>query len=113
MSHPPVSRFGPAVRRWASMRTDVGSSRLRLYCPPRNSETHCRLSTLPVQRLCAIAYINICAHVKHPILHTLIGMGSAALAAAVAYPGIVTQISCKGQTAKIKKIKNKTLKQTV
>ena len=48
--------------------------------------------------LCAVACINICAHVKNPkrwqpclcfgdtkIPHTLLGMGSAALAAAVAF----------------------------
>ena len=31
------------------------------------------------------------------ILHTLVGTGSAALAAAVPYPGKVTRISSKGQ----------------
>ena len=63
-----------------------------------------------VQPPCAIACINICADVKNPkhwqpyhcldirkIVHTLIGMGSAALAAAVPYPGRATIIYRKGQ----------------
>ena len=57
-----------------------------------------------VQPMCAVAFIIICAHVKNPkhwqpyhcldtkILHTLIGMGSAALVADVPYPGKVTRI---------------------
>ena len=52
---------------------------------------------------------HLCAHSKSQtlaatpllghmeILHTPIGMGSAALVAAVPYPGKVTGISCKGQ----------------
>ena len=71
---------------------------------------------VPRQTLtCTIVCINICTHVKNPkhwqpyhcldtlwkILHTLIEMGSAALAAAVPYPGNAgrTRISprCKGQ----------------
>ena len=60
---------------------------------------------------CAIACIKftICARVKNPehwqphqlrctkILHTLIGMGSTALTAAMPYPGKATQISHMGQ----------------
>ena len=70
----------------------------------------CRLSYgVRAAPLCAIACINICVHVKNlkhgqpyhcldtQIMHTLIGMGSAALAAAVPYPGKATRISCKGQ----------------
>ena len=61
------------------------------------------------QPLCAMSCINICAHIKNSmhwqschclelqkILHTLIGMGSAALEAAVPYPGKATQISYEG-----------------
>ena len=53
----------------------------------------------PYSPLCAIISINICAHVKNPktlavirlfeytkILHTLTGVGSAALVATVPYP---------------------------
>ena len=57
--------------------------------------------TVSVQtRISICLYINICAHVNNPkslaaiplightkTLHTLIGMGSAALAASVPYPG--------------------------
>ena len=69
--------------------------------------------TVSVQPPCAIACINICAHVKkkekkkalaaiplfgHPkMLHTLTGIGSAALAAAVPYPGKATRNSYEGQ----------------
>ena len=57
--------------------------------------------------LCALTCINICAHIESPkrwqlhlclhfghanILHTLIGMGSAALAATAPYPGKAIQI---------------------
>ena len=74
--------------------------------------------TVSVQPPCAIACINICAYVKNPkhwqpyhcpdtkILHTPIGMGSAALVAAVPYPGKVTWFSCKGPWS----IKKKTQK---
>ena len=59
--------------------------------------------------LCAAACISNHVHIKNPkhwqpyhcmdtqILHTQIGMGSAALAAAVPYPGMMTQIPRKGQ----------------
>ena len=72
-------------------------------------------SAVSVQPPCAIACTNICAHVKNPkhtaiqlfehakILHTSIGMGSAALAAAVPYPGKATRISSKGQISTLKK----------
>ena len=66
--------------------------------------------TVSVQPVCEIACISICVHIKNPkhwqphhcldtqkILHTLIGMGSAAFAAAVPYPGKVTRISHEGQ----------------
>ena len=59
--------------------------------------------TVSVQPPCAVVCINICAHVKksqtltaipllghRKILHTLIGMGSAALAAAVPNSGKAT-----------------------
>ena len=50
--------------------------------------------TVSVQPVCAIACINICAHVKDAvrlfghmkILHALLGLGSTALVAAVALP---------------------------
>ena len=65
--------------------------------------------TVSLQPPCAIACTNVCAHVKNPkhwepyhtkILHTLIGMGSAALATAVPNPGKATRISCKRQRIK-------------
>ena len=69
-----------------------------------------------VQPPCAVACIKICVQVKNPkhrqpcccrhtkILHTLIGMGSAALAAALPYPGTATRITHKGRrsTEKLK-----------
>ena len=74
--------------------------------------------TVSVQPPCAIACINICAHVKNPkhwqpyqrsgrtnILHTPTGMGSAALAAAVPYPGKPTRAPRKGQRSTLKKKK--------
>ena len=70
--------------------------------------------TMFIHPLCAIACINICTqcqksqtpapigipllgvgHTK--ILHTLVAVSSATLAAAVPYPGMGTRISCKGQ----------------
>ena len=56
-----------------------------------------------VQSLCAVSCIKMSRTLKIPllghlnILHTLIGMGSAALAAAVPYPAKMTQIPHKGQ----------------
>ena len=71
----------------------------------------------PYSPLCAVACIS-CAHVRNSkhwqpysflghtkILHTLIGMGSAALAADVPYPGKEIRISRKGQSV-LKKKKN-------
>ena len=52
----------------------------------------CRLSHGVHKPSCAIAFINICKHVRDPkhwqtkILHALLGMDSAALVAAVALP---------------------------
>ena len=76
------------------------------------------MQSLPVsvQPPCATACINIRGHINNPkywqLYHcsdtgkyTLIGMGSAALAAAVPYPGMMTQIFCKGQRS-IPKNKN-------
>ena len=71
----------------------------RDFCPRVNFQ--CRLSslTVSVQPLRAIAYINICVHIKNPqtvaatplfghmeILHTLIAMGSTALVVVVPLP---------------------------
>ena len=44
-------------------------------------------------------------------IHTLIGMGSTALVAAVPYPGKVTQISHKGQRSNRKKKEKKKKKE--
>ena len=65
--------------------------------------------TVCVQPVCVIACISICEHVMNPktraagplfghmkILHTMIGVGSAALAAVVPYSGKATNISCNG-----------------
>ena len=69
----------------------------------------CRLSDGVRTAPCAVACINIRVHVTNPrhcqsyccldtgTLHTLVGMGSAALAAIVLYPGKATRISRKGQ----------------
>ena len=67
-----------------------------------------------VQPPCAVTSINICVHVNNPQIpnthshislsghtetpHTLIRMGSAALAAAVPYRGYATRISRNGQS---------------
>ena len=59
--------------------------------------------TLKIPTLAAIALFG---HTK--ILHTLIGMGSAALAAAVPYPGKATRISRKEQRS-TKYVHNKNL----
>ena len=66
--------------------------------------------TVSVQPPCAIVCSSICAHVKIPntaakplfghyteIVHTPLGVGSAAPAAAVPYTGKETRISRKGQ----------------
>ena len=97
--------------------TDAGSS-------PRCGKGFCFQSQLSVQTLTApvskshastsvhtlksrtLAVIPVFEHTK--ILHTLIGVGSAALAAAVPYPGKATRISRKGQwRTKIKSRRNK------
>ncbi len=98
-----------------SCNTDVGlspqCSKGFFFAP---SQLSVQTLTVSVQLQCAIACISSCAHFKHPkhwqpyncldtqkyctdILHTLIGMGSAALAATVPYPGKMTRISRKGQ----------------
>ena len=87
--------------------------------PPPGADS---LNMVSIQPTCATVCINICTHIKNPkpwqpyqlplfghrkILHTLIGMGSAALAAAVPYMGQVTQSSHKGQWSTYKKEKRK------
>ena len=52
--------------------------------------------TVSVQFPCAIAHINNCVVGHTKILHTLIGMGSATLAAAVPYRGKATRIFRRG-----------------
>ena len=74
--------------------------------------------TVSVHPRCAIACINICAHVKNPKRwqHTLIEIGSAALAAAVHTQVSRSEISRKGQrsttTTKKRKKKRKENKTT-
>ena len=77
--------------------------------------------TVLVQPPRAIACINICAYIKNPrhwqptycldmqkyCTLSLTGMGRAALAAAVPYPGKVTQISHRRQISTKKTLKNK------
>ena len=51
--------------------------------------------------VCTLTIPNTGSHATvwtHEILHTLTGMGGAALAAAVSYPGKATRISRKGQS---------------
>ena len=71
---------------------------------------------LSVQSPCAIVCLNISVQVKDPkltlfghtnILHTLIGMGNAALGAAVLYPDKAAQIFRKDQSTNKKKKKKK------
>ena len=77
------------------------------------STFQCRLScSVCTARVCAVAFINISVHVNNinhwlaatalfgytNILHSLMGMGSAALAAAVLYPGKATRIFMQGLT---------------
>ena len=75
--------------------------------------------TVSVQAPCAIACINSCAHVKKPkhrqplpllvytnVLHTLVGMGSAALVAALPYPCKAIRISRKGKSSTKKKCRS-------
>ena len=62
------------------------------------------------QHLCArycqtLAAVPLFCHTK--TLHTLVGMGSAALAAAVPYPGKATKISLNKEILKKKKYKKK------
>ena len=85
---------------------EVGSS---LLCGEELFSHQSTFSALSLQPLCATACLNICLHVKNPqhwqpyhcfenTAHAIsLGMGSAALVAAVPYPGNETQISCKGQ----------------
>ena len=69
----------------------------------------CRLSCCSHTAQCDIACINICLHVKitdtgshtivwthEKILHTLAGVGSAALAAALPFQGMGAHIFCNG-----------------
>ena len=110
-----TSSVGRASNWKARCNTDVGSS-------PKCSKGFFSQSQLPVQTLFPCLYspcvqmhvppsartLKIqtlaatpsCGHTK--TLHTPIGMGSAALAAAVSYPGKATWISHKGQWSKKK-----------
>ena len=111
------SSVGTASDRKARRNTDVGSSPQRgkdFFLP--ESVFSADSLTVFVQPLCNSlkVCINFCAALYKPqtlgyiqmaiplfghtkILQTLIGMGSAALAAAVPYPGEATRISSKGQ----------------
>ena len=97
------SSVGRASDWTAKHNTDAGSSPrcgkgfFFLFLP--ESAFNADYLTVSVQPPCAIACINNCVHLKNPkhrqpyhcldtwILHALIGMGSAALAAAVLYSG--------------------------
>ena len=84
-------------------RVRVPGGAARDFPPCSAANFRCRLWSYSVRatHVCNIACINICGHVKNPklwqpyhcidtltkILHTLIGLGSAAPAAAVPYPG--------------------------
>ena len=88
---------------WKARRNaDLGSSprTARDFCPRVSFQCRrCRMH----QHLCAcycqtLAAVPLFCHTK--TLQTLVGMGSAALAPAMPYPGspaMVTRISCKGQ----------------
>ena len=102
-------------------KTPLGTAKLtRVPAIPRCSKRFCFITessfsadslAVSVQPPCAIACISICAHVKIPnmaakplfghteIVHTPLGVGSAAPAAASAVPymGKETRISRKGQ----------------
>ena len=62
------------------------------YRPHVQSHASTAVCTLKIQTWAAVPLFR-----HRQILHTLIGMGRAALAAAMLYLGKVTQISCKGQ----------------
>ena len=64
-------------------------------------------SHLPVQTLLWCPAVQLSGHTE--ILHTLIGMGSTALVAAVPYPGKASWISCMGQGSIKKQNKTKNL----
>ena len=75
------------------------------YRPCAQSSASTSVRTLKSQ---ALTVKPLFGHTE--ILHNLTGMGSAALAAALPYPGKMTQISHKGQGSTIKQIKNKNKK---
>ena len=86
--------FSPRVNfQWRLLRC--------LYSPRVQSYASTSVRTLQIPN--TLAAIPLSGHRK--ILHTLIGMGSAALAAAVPYPGKVNRISRKGQGSLKKKKK--------
>ena len=99
-----ASDWKSQAQYWRGFESPV---RLGIFLP--ESASSADSLTVSVQPACVVACINICVHVKNlkhgqpyhcldtQIMHTLIGMGSAALAAAVPYPGKATRISCKGQ----------------
>ena len=65
--------------------------------PGCNRMHHCLCARQKSQTLAAVPLLG-----QTKILYALIGMSSAALAAAVHYPGKATRISCKGQKSTIK-----------
>ena len=99
------------VAQWAERPTKIQSqyrrgfeSPVRQGCFPPRVDFQWRLSFGVCTSLCTTACINICTHVKNPKrwqpyivwTHTHIAMGSAALGAAVPYPGKVTWIYRRG-----------------
>ena len=73
------------------------------HCAQSHASTSARMSKI-LNTAAARAGIPLLGHTK--ILHTLVAVGSVALAAAVPYQGMGTWISCKGQrSTKQKKMK--------
>ena len=116
-------KIGGGIAQWVERPTEKSGAVLtrvrvpdaaRGFLPEPASSVECL--TLSVQpRVCIRKYQDrgsrqksqtltatpLFGHTK--IQHTLIGMGSAALAAAVPYPGKATRISCKAQISTVKK----------
>ena len=86
----------PSVARFFSLSQFPGQTVLRCpysLCVQSHASTSVR--TLKFPNTGTVAATPLFGHSK--VLHTLIAMGSAALAAAVHYPGKGTRTSCKGQ----------------
>ena len=94
-----ISRYGNGIAQLVESSTERPAAilrKIRVLCAARDFFSSADSLTVSVQTPCAVACSNICANVKNSkhwqpshlhghvkILHTLVGVGSAALAAAV------------------------------